>query len=103
MCSAAVVHGVPYFIIGNGSNVLISDAGVRTLTIVMTCLCKASHLSTWVAAQNGAEIMGVSKYALEQQLSGLKFVCGIPETVSGAVYMNAGAKKPTRSDYECVC
>lgn len=87
----AIEENIPYTIIGNGSNMIIRDGGIRGMVINFNNLkaitCKNEH----IIAQSGATIIDVSKYALENSLTGLEFACGIPGSVGGAVFMNAGA------------
>lgn len=83
---------VPYMILGNGSNLLVGDKGYRG---VMLCLGKKwSEISveqTRIYAGAGAMLSAVSKRAQQAALTGLEFAAGIPGTVGGAVFMNAGA------------
>ncbi|SHK61237.1 UDP-N-acetylmuramate dehydrogenase [Clostridium cavendishii DSM 21758] len=84
-------HKVPYFIIGNGSNLLVKDGGIRGVVIK---LCKLNNISvndTEIYAECGALLADVSKVALKNSLTGFEFACGIPGSIGGAVYMNAGA------------
>lgn len=82
---------IPFFIIGNGSNLLIKDGGLRGIAIK---LCKLNEVNTngkKIIAQSGASISAVSIAAREHKLTGLEFACGIPGSVGGAIAMNAGA------------
>lgn len=84
-------HKVPYFIIGNGSNLLVKDGGIRGVVIK---LCKLNNISaddTEIYAECGALLADVSKIALKNSLTGFEFACGIPGSIGGAVFMNAGA------------
>ncbi|WP_342400357.1 UDP-N-acetylmuramate dehydrogenase [Weizmannia sp. FSL W8-0676] len=87
----ASLNGVPYTILGNGSNLIIKDGGIRGIVLILTKLAKISHAGNDITAQCGAAIIDVSRYALKQNLTGLEFACGIPGSVGGALYMNAGA------------
>ncbi|ARI76624.1 UDP-N-acetylmuramate dehydrogenase [Halobacillus mangrovi] len=82
---------IPFTLLGNGSNLIIKDGGIRGIVINLKHLDKISSQGDTVVAQSGARIIDASRYALEQHLSGLEFACGIPGTVGGALYMNAGA------------
>lgn len=84
-------RSLPLTVLGNGSNVIIRDGGVRGIVLQTSGLDHVRTEGEWVVAQCGAKIIDVSRYALEQRLSGLEFACGIPGTVGGALYMNAGA------------
>lgn len=80
-----------YFIIGKGSNLLISDKGVAGLVIYTGALNRISHDGNCVSAWCGASLHALSAYAQQQGLAGLEFASGIPGSVGGAVFMNAGA------------
>lgn len=83
---------VPYCIIGNGSNVLFKDSGYSGAVIVMGCdFGDITVGGDVITAYAGAMLIKVCKIALESSLSGMEFAYGIPGTVGGAVYMNAGA------------
>jgi UDP-N-acetylmuramate dehydrogenase len=86
-----IQNGIPVTILGNGSNVIIKDGGIRGIVLNLTRLCKISRNANKIVAQSGAAIIEVSKFALNHHLTGLEFACGIPGTVGGAVFMNAGA------------
>ncbi|GIM28224.1 UDP-N-acetylenolpyruvoylglucosamine reductase [Clostridium polyendosporum] len=84
-------YNVPYIIIGNGSNILVRDGGIRGVVIK---ICKLDNISVncnEIVAECGALLSDVSKIALERSLTGFEFACGIPGSVGGAVFMNAGA------------
>ncbi len=83
--------GIPVTVLGNGSNVIIQDGGIRGVVLNLTRLTNISLTGKRIVADAGVPIIGVSRFALDQKLSGLEFACGIPGTVGGAVYMNAGA------------
>ncbi|MDP4088188.1 MAG: UDP-N-acetylmuramate dehydrogenase [Bacillota bacterium] len=82
---------VPYFIMGNGSNLLVKDGGLRGIIIKLTGLNKITVEGTRITAQSGALLSDVSAVALNNNLTGFEFACGIPGCVGGAVAMNAGA------------
>ncbi|WP_028783653.1 UDP-N-acetylmuramate dehydrogenase [Thalassobacillus devorans] len=84
-------ENVPFTLLGNGSNLIIKDGGIRGIVINLKHLDDISAEGNTVVAQSGARIIDTSYYALKQHLSGLEFACGIPGTVGGALYMNAGA------------
>jgi UDP-N-acetylmuramate dehydrogenase len=88
----AYEHEVPLTVLGNGSNVIIRDGGVRGIVLQTSGLTEMGFKEEGLLyAQCGAKIIDVSRYALENELTGLEFACGIPGTVGGALYMNAGA------------
>ena len=78
-------------VLGNGSNVIVTDEGIRGVTMILTGLDEIRREGKRVIADCGAPIIGVSNFAYAQSLTGLEFACGIPGSVGGAVYMNAGA------------
>lgn len=83
---------IPWFIMGNGSNLLVGDKGFRG--VILQIGSKMGALSTEgsrIRAGAGALLSAAAKYAMEQGLSGLEFASGIPGTVGGGVMMNAGA------------
>ena len=83
---------IPYTIIGNGSNLLVSDKGIRGLVIKIAKGFDSAEVSdTKITASAGILLSKLAKVALANSLSGLEFASGIPGTLGGAVYMNAGA------------
>lgn len=83
---------MPYYILGNGSNLLVSDAGYRG--VIIQIYKEMNHievLDETVKVQAGALLSRVGNVALEAELTGFEFAAGIPGTVGGAVVMNAGA------------
>ncbi len=84
-------HHVPFTLIGNGSNLIVRDGGVRGVVCSLEHLNKIWREGNKIIAQSGASIIATSRRALEESLTGLEFACGIPGTVGGAVFMNAGA------------
>lgn len=83
--------GVRPLILGNGSNVLPPDAGVRGAVVLTKKADGISVEGTHILAESGAALTRVSGTAAEAGLSGLEFAYGIPGTVGGALTMNAGA------------
>ena len=84
--------GVPFFVLGNGSNLLVDDAGYRG--VVLQIGQKMSDISVQgchIIAKAGATLRQVAAAALEHGLAGFEFASGIPGTVGGGVVMNAGA------------
>ncbi|RYM02929.1 UDP-N-acetylmuramate dehydrogenase [Sporolactobacillus sp. THM7-7] len=82
---------IPVTVLGNGSNVIIRDGGIRGVVINLTRLDRIRSEGSLIIAQCGAAIIDVSQFALKRRLTGLEFACGIPGSVGGALYMNAGA------------
>lgn len=85
-------HKIPYYILGNGSNLLVADEGFRGVVIqIYTNLQEIKVEGNKVTAQAGALLSKVATKALEHSLTGFEFAHGIPGTLGGAVVMNAGA------------
>ena len=82
---------VPLTVLGNSSNVIIKDGGVRGIVMILTEMDHMEVKRHRLTVQSGARLIDASRMALAEQLSGLEFACGIPGSVGGAVYMNAGA------------
>lgn len=83
---------IPYFILGNGSNLLVSDKGYRGAVIhIGKALGQVRTEENRIYAGAGATLAKVASKALEEGLTGLEFASGIPGTLGGAVVMNAGA------------
>lgn len=82
----------PYAVIGNGSNLLVSDAGYRGVIIqIGRNLNQITGNGEEIRAQAGAMLSVIAKTALSESLTGFEFASGIPGTLGGAVVMNAGA------------
>lgn len=85
-------NAVPVFILGKGSNLLVSDSGIKGIVINTIRFDDIKLIDeTTVYCQSGASLLKVCRFALEHSLSGLEFAFGIPGTAGGAAYMNAGA------------
>jgi len=83
---------VPFFIMGNGSNLLVSDAGYRGMIIhIADGMSRITVEGTRITAQAGASLIKTAVTAKQHGLTGMEFASGIPGSVGGAVYMNAGA------------
>ena len=89
---AAKEEKVPFFVIGNGSNLLVSDRGWRGMILqVGKNYQEITVEDNIITAQSGATLARVAKEALDHNLTGMEFAAGIPGSVGGAVAMNAGA------------
>jgi len=85
-------ENVPVFIMGNGSNLLVSDKGIRGVVIKLSKNFSSFSISgDEVTAQSGILLSTLSKSIVNESLSGFEFASGIPGTIGGAVTMNAGA------------
>ena len=91
-------NGVKYAIIGNGSNSIFSDNGFDGLVIVTTEMKKFSVDDTVIKADCGASLTRLAVTAQRASLTGLEFAYGIPGSIGGGVYMNAGAFDQSLSD-----
>ncbi|MCF2682669.1 UDP-N-acetylmuramate dehydrogenase [Faecalicatena contorta] len=84
--------GVPYYIVGNGSNLLVSDQGYEGVIIqIFKQMNKVEVEGTVLRAQAGALLSAIANRALDMGLTGFEFAAGIPGTLGGACVMNAGA------------
>jgi len=85
-------HDIPFTILGNGSNVLVLDKGIRGAVIKFHApmsykRCEGNR----IIAGAGAYLKHISQFAADNGLTGMEFACGIPGSLGGAVFMNAGA------------
>ena len=83
---------IPWYIVGNGSNLLVADEGVRGVVIqLLRNFNQIQVEGCQIRMQAGAQNAAVAKCALDASLTGFEFAAGIPGTIGGAVVMNAGA------------
>ena len=87
----AYENNIPLLLLGNGSNMVVRDGGVRGIVLNLKSLNEIRIDGLNVYAQGGANIKEVSKAAALNTLTGFEFACGIPGSVGGAMAMNAGA------------
>ena len=78
-------------VLGNGSNVLVCDEGIDKYAVITTKVKEVKCEGSFVYADCGVTLAKLSAVAAENSLAGLEFASGIPGTVAGGVYMNAGA------------
>ena len=78
-------------IIGNGSNLLVKDGGIRGIVLKTTGLSHYELAQECIISESGVLLSRLSNFAKDHSLSGLEFACGIPGTLGGAVMMNASA------------
>lgn len=91
-------EAVPFMLIGEGSNLLVSDEGIEGVVI---CTSRLNHVTVEndvIEAEAGLLLKDLAQFALAAGLSGLEFSCGIPGSLGGAVYMNAGAYEGEMKD-----
>ena len=93
MLSACKAQGIRNHVIGNGSNLLVSDSGVRGIVFRLGApMAKMEILGDGkIRCEAGASLTALCNFALKHGLSGLEFAYGIPGSAGGAAYMNAGA------------
>lgn len=82
---------IPITIIGRGSNLIVRDGGIRGAVISLSKINKIKIEGDYVYAGAGASLIKTAKVAMDNHLTGLEFASGIPGTIGGAVFMNAGA------------
>ena len=85
-------ENVPYYIVGNGSNLLVSDQGYEGVIIqIYKQMNRVEITENEIHAQAGALLSMIANRAMEAELTGFEFAAGIPGTLGGACVMNAGA------------
>ena len=94
----AYEHNIPLLMLGNGSNMVVRDGGMRGIVVTFAHLNTIEITDTHVYAGAGALLKEVSKAAASHMLTGLEFSCGIPGSIGGAMAMNAGAYGGEMSD-----
>lgn len=83
---------IPYFVMGNGSNLLVGDKGIRGIVIKISDAFSDVHIDgNVIYAECGVLLTRLAKMAQKEGLSGMENISGIPGTLGGAIYMNAGA------------
>lgn len=95
---ACMENNIPFYVVGNGSNLLVRDGGFRGVVILLTEIKNITVDENIVMAECGATLKSVSDEAVANSLTGFEFACGIPGTIGGAVFMNAGAYDGCMSD-----
>ena len=86
-------NDIPLTILGNGSNVLVSDKGIRgiVLQIGLKEIKVEKHENALIEVDAGAMLGALAQILLKQSISGFEFAAGIPGSIGGAIRMNAGA------------
>lgn len=82
---------LPLTVLGNASNLIVKDGGIRGVVMILTEMKQIKIEKKKIIVQSGARLIDTSYAACEAELTGLEFACGIPGSIGGAVYMNAGA------------
>jgi len=85
-------ENIPYRILGNGSNLLISDKGIRGFVIKLNHACNSLKLidKNKIKVGSGVRLQKFIRFAINNNLGGYELLSSIPGTVGGAIYMNAG-------------
>lgn len=84
-------HQLPLTVLGNASNLIVRDGGIEGLTLILTRMNKISVTGNRVTAEAGAAYIETTIAARDHSLTGLEFAAGIPGSIGGAIFMNAGA------------
>lgn len=84
-------NNLPWMVLGNASNLIVRDGGIRGLVIMLEKLNHIEVNGNQITSQAGAKLIDTTYVALEHHLTGFEFACGIPGSIGGAVFMNAGA------------
>nr|WP_225424297.1 UDP-N-acetylmuramate dehydrogenase [Apilactobacillus nanyangensis] len=91
LLSMAKRDDLPITVLGNASNLIIKDGGIRGLVIILTEMNEITSHDDFVIAQAGARYIDTTIVAQQHGLTGMEFAAGIPGSIGGAVFMNAGA------------
>lgn len=93
------IYKIPFFLLGRGSNILISDKGLNAIVLKLNAsyFRRASFKNGFLAIGSGALLNRLVLFAKEQGLAGAEFLAGIPGTVGGALAMNAGITERARN------
>ena len=87
----AYKYGMPVFVLGGGANLLVRDKGIRGVVIFTGRLQKIEQNDNLLKVSSGVSTAQAARAAYDSGLSGMEFASGIPGTIGGAAYMNAGA------------
>jgi len=93
VCTVAKAADLPLFVLGGGSNLLVRDNGIAGIVLKLSpdCFGRIEKTTIGLRAYAGAMLKDVCAFAAAHSLTGIEFACGIPGSIGGAVYMNAGA------------
>jgi UDP-N-acetylmuramate dehydrogenase len=89
---------IPWMVLGGGSNVLVSDAGVRGLVIVNHVKSVKFNDDGWILAESGTSLSTLARQCISKGIGGLEWAVNVPGTVGGAVINNAGAHGGSMAD-----
>ena len=82
---------IPWIVLGNASNIIVRDGGIRGFVIMFDQLHTIMVNGYTMEVEAGAKLIDTTHVALHHSLTGFEFACGIPGSIGGAVFMNAGA------------
>lgn len=92
-------ESISYFVIGNGSNILVKDEGIRGIVISLKKVCNKLELNNnELIVGSGLKLNDVLTFTYKNNFSGLEFLIGIPGTIGGAIKMNAGIREKSISE-----
>ncbi len=91
--------GLPSWVMGSGSNTLVRDGGIRGMVILPNAFQELTRVGNEVTAGAGARVSRLLAFCSKQGLTGLEILSGVPGTVGGAVWGNAGAWGGSTSDH----
>lgn len=97
--------GIPYFVLGNGTNLLVRDGGIRGLGISLLQgfggirMMERNSKGSRVHAEAGASLRSLVQFTMDERSTGLEWAAGIPGSVGGALFMNAGAFQGEMKDH----
>jgi UDP-N-acetylmuramate dehydrogenase len=94
---------IPWLVLGNASNLIVRDGGIRGIVMMLTEMNEVAVDGYTIEAQAGAKLVDTTYVALDHTLTGFEFACGIPGSIGGAVFMNAGAYGGEISDVFASC
>lgn len=86
-----LAHQHPWLVLGNASNLIVRDGGIEGFVLMLTKMNQIDVHEDKIVAEAGAKLIETSREAYRASLTGLEFACGIPGSIGGAIYMNAGA------------
>ena len=89
--AAVKQENLPLTVLGNASNLIVKDGGIRGLVMILTDMQELVIEGNQLKAASGVALIEASRQAAAAGLTGLEFACGIPGSIGGAIYMNAGA------------
>lgn len=93
----------PWLVLGNASNLIVRDGGIRGVVIMLSEMNQITVEDTTLIVEAGAKLIDTTYVALHESLTGFEFACGIPGSVGGAVFMNAGAYDSEIQDIFASC